>query len=135
MWGIRGISAWLPAFTLNYRLKHPATYGRHKPRTLRLKYAQVRIYQLENRYHFWDSLKLTNKYPILSKDLKEPLLSIKTSQEHTRLPCVVCFKRKFPKNLPSTSAFSESFCQKFQEIEKALKKATFHQYNSEALLI
>ena len=52
-----------------------------------------------NRYHFLDSLKLTNKYPILSKDLKEPLLSIKTSQEHTRLPCVVCFKRKFPKKL------------------------------------
>ena len=99
MWGIRGTSAWLTAFTLNYRSKHPATYGRHKPRTLRLKYAQVRIYQLENRYHFWDSLKLTNKYPILSKDLKEPLLSIKTSQEHTRLPCVVCFKRKFPKKL------------------------------------
>ena len=98
-------------------------------------YAQVRIYQLENRYHFRDRLKFSTDYPILSRDLKEPSLGIKSNQERTKLHSIVYFELKFAKNLPSTLAFSESFCQKFQEFQKALRKGSFNWYKSEALII
>ena len=39
------------------------------------------------------------------------------------------------KNLPSTFAFSDSFCQKFQEFQEALRKGSFNWYKSEALII
>ena len=89
-------------------------------------YAQVRIYQLENQYHFWDRLKFSTDYLILSRDLKEPFLGIKSNQEHSWLPCIVYFELKFAKNLPSIFAFSESFCQKYQGLQKALLKRFFH---------
>ena len=67
--------------------------------------------------------------------MKEPSLGIKSNQERTWLPCIVYFELNFAKNLPSTSAFSESFCQKFQGFQKALRKGSFNWYKSEALII
>ena len=67
--------------------------------------------------------------------MKEPFLGIKSNQERTWLPCIVYFELNFAKNLPSTFAFSESFCQKFQGFQKALRKGSFNWYKSEALII